>query len=156
MHKHSFKWCIVGAGPAGIATIGLLLDAGVEAKDILWLDLDFQGGDFGKYWGEVGSNTTVKLFNEFLTGIKSFQYMTKQEDFPLDSLPADGFCKLQQVAASLNFISRNLQKKVSAIKTWVEELVVKDGFWQLQTKDGSYRAKKSYFGNWSNTKTLIC
>lgn len=33
-----YKWAVVGAGPAGMATIGQLLDSGINAKNILWID----------------------------------------------------------------------------------------------------------------------
>lgn len=39
MLKDKFRWAVIGAGPAGIATVGLLLDNNVDAKDILWIDL---------------------------------------------------------------------------------------------------------------------
>jgi cation diffusion facilitator CzcD-associated flavoprotein CzcO len=48
MLRNRFKWAIVGAGPAGIATVGLLLDNKVDARDILWIDPDFKVGDFGQ------------------------------------------------------------------------------------------------------------
>ncbi len=37
-------WLIVGAGPAGIITIGILMDIGVDPKRIIWLDPQFEGG----------------------------------------------------------------------------------------------------------------
>lgn len=42
MNKKPYQWAIVGAGPAGIAAVGKLLDHGITPKDILWLDLAFQ------------------------------------------------------------------------------------------------------------------
>ena len=37
------SWC----RPAGIAVVGQLLDNDIKAKDILWLDPNFNVGDFG-------------------------------------------------------------------------------------------------------------
>ena len=56
MHK-IFSWGVIGAGPAGIATVGKLLDKGIPAHDILWVDPYFQVGDFGRLWSQVSSNT---------------------------------------------------------------------------------------------------
>ena len=39
---------IIGAGPAGMATLGLLLDNGVKTSDVLWVDPLFEVGDFGE------------------------------------------------------------------------------------------------------------
>ena len=50
-----FKWAIIGAGPAGIAAIGKLLDIGTAPKDILWVDPAFNVGDLGDKWAPVSS-----------------------------------------------------------------------------------------------------
>ena len=33
-----YEWAIVGAGPAGIILIGLLLDLGTDPKSIVWIE----------------------------------------------------------------------------------------------------------------------
>ena len=43
----NFDWAVIGAGPAGIAAIGKLLDAGIEPQRIAWIDPTFAVGDFG-------------------------------------------------------------------------------------------------------------
>ena len=50
MDKKPFQWAVVGAGPAGIAAVGKLLDHGVLPKTILWLDPQFCVGDLGRFW----------------------------------------------------------------------------------------------------------
>ena len=34
-------WLIVGAGPAGIATAGVLIDLGIDPHTMVWLDPEF-------------------------------------------------------------------------------------------------------------------
>ncbi|AFJ42920.1 hypothetical protein [Francisella orientalis] len=36
-----YKWAVVGAGPAGMTTIGQLLDSGINTKNMLWIDPKF-------------------------------------------------------------------------------------------------------------------
>ncbi len=36
-NKKNFEWCVIGAGPAGIAAVGKLLDHDILAQKILWL-----------------------------------------------------------------------------------------------------------------------
>ena len=36
----TYAWAVIGAGPAGIAAVGKLLDHGVADKDIVWIDPD--------------------------------------------------------------------------------------------------------------------
>jgi cation diffusion facilitator CzcD-associated flavoprotein CzcO len=72
------EWIVVGAGPAGIAAVGKLIDHGISPKKIGWIDPDFQVGDLGKKWSQVSSNTTVDLFIRFLKNCKAFSYEKKQ------------------------------------------------------------------------------
>ena len=44
MNKDLFQWAVVGAGPAGIAAVGKLLDNAVNPASILWIDPQFKVG----------------------------------------------------------------------------------------------------------------
>ena len=44
--KAKYQWAVIGAGPAGLASVGILLEQGVCAKDILMIDPHFHVGDF--------------------------------------------------------------------------------------------------------------
>ena len=76
MQSKSYQWAVIGAGPAGIAVIGKLLDYGVGPKEIAWIDPAFQVGDFGTKWRNVSSNTRAGLFIKFFEECESFQYNT--------------------------------------------------------------------------------
>jgi cation diffusion facilitator CzcD-associated flavoprotein CzcO len=140
-HK-SFPWAVIGAGPAGIATIGLLLDSGVNRHDIIWVDPAFKVGDFGQHWGEVNSNTSVKLFLQFLTDINAFNYAQRAKPFALEELPADGFCQLQQVTEPLQWVTDQLREQVSNQQAHVKQLQVNKGSWQLSTDSAPIAAEK--------------
>ena len=62
--KATFQWAVIGAGPAGIAAIGKLLDNDIDPAHIAWIDPAFCVGDFGTEWKNVSSNTRVKLFSK--------------------------------------------------------------------------------------------
>ncbi len=67
-----YVWTVIGAGPAGIATVGRLLDHGIEPDEIAWIDPDFTGGDFGTRWRGVSSNTRVAGFLNYLAASPAF------------------------------------------------------------------------------------
>lgn len=71
-----YVWTVVGAGPAGIAAVGKLIDHGVLPASIAWIDPEFTAGDLGAKWRAVPSNTSVKLFINYLTGADSFRLPT--------------------------------------------------------------------------------
>jgi len=58
----SYAWTVIGAGPAGIAAVGRLLDHGIAPEEIAWVDPAFAAGDLGAKWRSVSSNTQVGLF----------------------------------------------------------------------------------------------
>jgi cation diffusion facilitator CzcD-associated flavoprotein CzcO len=154
MQPNPAPWAVIGAGPAGIASVGLLLDAGIAASDILWLDPEFQVGDFGQCWNEVHSNTSVRLFLEFLTDIQAFRYAERPQPFSLDQLPVDGFCALQHAAEPLQWITDHLRQRVRAKKTWVKELQVNNGCWQLTTHSETWLADKVILATGAEAKIL--
>ena len=62
VHMAPYEWTVVGAGPAGTAAVGKLLDHGIEPARIAWIDPAFAGGDVGGKWRTVSSNTVVGTF----------------------------------------------------------------------------------------------
>ena len=67
-----YEAVVVGAGPAGITCVGNLLER--QLAPILWVDNDgFDGGRINRMYREVPSNTKVKLFLDFGTGVTPFR-----------------------------------------------------------------------------------
>lgn len=140
MNHGIFQWAIVGAGPAGIAAVGKLLDAGIEPSQILWLDPTFTVGDLGRHWKNVSSNTTVKLFINFLKEARSFLY-DKAPDFELNHLPPETTCTLSYIVEPLQWISNHLCKTVHAEKTTLKDMSLSGRVWTLHTKSHTFLAK---------------
>ncbi len=141
MSEQIFQWAIVGAGPAGIAAIGKLLDAGVKPASILWIDPQFNVGDLGGLWQTISSNTTVKLFTQFLQASPSFSYQNAPIDFPLNHLPPLSTCLLSSIAEPLQWISDTLRKKISTEQTMINSIALSQRTWLLHSDSKSYRAK---------------
>ena len=116
-NKKIFQWAVIGAGPAGIATVGKLLDNGIPAEQILWCDPHFKVGDLGMYWSNVSSNTKVKLFTNFLYACSSFAYEFAAENFVLKELNPEDTCTLKYVVEPLQWVSDQLAKQVEAQRT---------------------------------------
>ncbi|KAL4872194.1 hypothetical protein BDV12DRAFT_151672 [Aspergillus spectabilis] len=62
---------VVGAGPAGLAVVGNLLEK--HLGKIVWVDPYFQGGRVDRKYREVPSNTKVALFQAFATAVQPFR-----------------------------------------------------------------------------------
>ncbi|OGT46141.1 MAG: hypothetical protein A3E82_00555 [Gammaproteobacteria bacterium RIFCSPHIGHO2_12_FULL_38_11] len=148
------QWAVIGAGPAGITAVGLLLDAGVSPKEILWCDPHFQVGDFGRLWREVNSNTRVALFQKQLQSISSFDYAKKSPQFELDEKDPDGYTTLKVAAQPLQWVSDQLCQKVIIQKTLVKSLSIEKGAWQLETETKQFFAKKVILATGAEPKSL--
>lgn len=151
----TFAWGIVGAGPAGLTAAGLLLDAGVPADDIVMIDPNFSVGDFGQYWGEVYSNTTVSNFLDFLTHIQSFHFYDRADAFDIEAMQLSGFCQLKKVTEVLQWITHHLSQVISCCFDKVGAMHIQNGSWQLQLAEGQTVAcKKVILATGSDPKSL--
>lgn len=141
MSKKTFQWAVVGAGPAGIAAIGKLLDDGITPADILWIDPAFHVGDLGRLWSNVSSNTKVRLFTEFLNAVNAFAWQSAPIDFRLNHLPPEDTCALNEVVKPLQWVSDRLQGIVHAEITHVRSMNLSARQWMLHSDSQTYHAQ---------------
>ncbi|WP_158997064.1 SidA/IucD/PvdA family monooxygenase [Pigmentibacter ruber] len=150
-----YEWAVVGAGPAGIAAVGKLLDNGINSNKILWIDPDFSVGDFGKKWHLVPSNTRVKLFLNFLTECSSFDFLQKDQIFEIEKIPTDETCNLGIMAEALQWITNHLKLKVHFKEDIMTTLKMKNRFWQLDFQNNKQIFSKNVIlATGSEEKTL--
>lgn len=141
MNQKNFQWAVVGAGPAGIAAVGKLLDFNINPKSILWLDPHFNVGDLGALWHNVSSNTRVKLFTNFLQAAHSFSYQQAPIDFRLNQLPPQDTCLLNYIVEPLQWISEHLSKKIHIEKTMIHTMELSKNTWSLHSNTDTYHAR---------------
>ncbi len=135
-----YQWCVVGAGVAGIAAVGKLLDSGIHASRILWIDNKFKVGDVGAKWRNVSSNTRVELFINFFEECDSFQFKKRSKTFFIENLKPEETCKLKHVADPLQLISDCLSKEITAVKCEVFLLKAKNLCREIYTSEGSFKS----------------
>lgn len=150
----NYHTAVIGAGPAGIATVGKLLDHGIAAKDIVWIDPHFQVGDFGTIWKNVPSNTTVNLFLQFLHAAQSFDYDHSPHDFEINHLDPYKTCYLRIMVEPLQWITDHLRKKIHSMHDIAENLSLKDRQWTIQLKKTEIHAKNVILAIGSESKNL--
>ncbi len=129
----SYEWTVIGAGPAGIAAVGRLLDHGIAAERIAWVDAAFAAGDIGQKWRSVSSNTQVALFLEYLNGSKSFRF-SEAPPLPLKEVDPQETCALGLVAEPLVWITEQLRERVDAFTATATALWLRDRQWRIETE----------------------
>jgi cation diffusion facilitator CzcD-associated flavoprotein CzcO len=129
----TYAWTVIGAGPAGIAAVGKLLDLGIADRDIAWIDPSFEAGDLGAKWRPVSSNTKVGTFLEYLNGAKSFRF-SEAPRMPLAETDPEETCALALVAEPLKWITERLRERVDTFPTTATELVLQNRRWRIETE----------------------
>jgi cation diffusion facilitator CzcD-associated flavoprotein CzcO len=129
----TYAWTVIGAGPAGIAAVGKLLDLGVADTDIAWVDPSFAAGDLGAKWRSVSSNTKVATFQEYLNGAKAFRF-SEAPPMPLTETDPDETCALALVADPLLWITDRLRERVDTFEATATGLVLQNRRWHIETE----------------------
>lgn len=138
MTEHS--WAVIGAGPAGIAAVGRLLDHGVAGDEIAWIDPDFAAGDVGTKWRAVPGNTHVSLFLDYLNTSPSFRF-AQAPPFELTEIDPSQTCLLGLVAEPLVWISQHLTERVNSIRAVATELTLRNRRWSVRTEEAEIEAR---------------
>lgn len=153
-HNLSFQWAVIGAGPAGIAAIGKLLDHGIDPKTIAWLDPEFKVGDFGTKWRKVSSNTRVKLFTRFYEACHAFQFSSSPKHYEIHTVDPNETCLLSIAADPLQWITDHLKSTVHSIIGKVLHLKLFDRHWEVTLADKKVRAKNIILATGAEPKSL--
>lgn len=155
MTNSSYNWAVIGAGPAGIAAVGKLIDHGIDPKTIAWLDPEFKVGDFGTKWRNVSSNTRVKLFTKFYQACQSFQFHSAPDNFEIKNANPDETCLLSLAADPLQWITETLKKSVHTITEKALHLKLFNRHWEITLKNSSIRAKNVIVATGAEPKSLL-
>jgi hypothetical protein len=149
-----FSWAVIGAGPAGIAAVGKLLDLGIEPQKIVWIDPEFKVGDLGAKWRNVSSNTRVELFLKFFHEAKSFEYGPQENKFAINNLNPKDTCLLSFALEPLQWITDNLKSKVNCITQKVLQLKLADRHWSVALGGSEVLAQNVILATGSEPKSL--
>jgi hypothetical protein len=149
-----FSWAVIGAGPAGIAAVGKLLDAGIDPQKIVWIDPEFRVGDLGAKWQNVSSNTRVELFLKFFHEAKSFDYVPQAKKFEINHLNPKDTCLLKFAVEPLQWITDNLKSKVVCISEKVQQLKLADRHWSIALTGAEVLAQNVILATGSEPKSL--
>lgn len=143
LNQQCYEWTVIGAGPAGIAAVGKLLDAQVPHQKIMWIDPQFLVGDFGSKWHDVSSNTKVHLFTQFLLNCQSFSYHEVADNFKLNTFSAEDTCELRYMTEPLQWITHHLRNKVESICDSAQKFIRKEDIWEINLTNKRIKTKKA-------------
>lgn len=154
MSETSYEWTVVGAGPAGIAAVGKLLDSGVDRACIAWIDPEFAVGDFGSKWHHIPSNTNVGLFMQFLNRVKSFGFHSVLHQFELSQLDTSSTCLLKYMVEPLKWVTQQLMAKVTTFPDKVTSLTLNNQLWHIALRQMVIQSRHVILATGSEPRTL--
>jgi cation diffusion facilitator CzcD-associated flavoprotein CzcO len=129
----TYAWTVIGAGPAGIAAVGKLLDQGIASEKIAWIDPAFAAGDLGQKWRPVSSNTIVGTFLSFLNGASAFRF-SEAPPMPLCEVDPEETCALALIAEPLVWVTEQLREQVKVFQTTATSLSLQKRQWRIDTE----------------------
>lgn len=130
-------WLIVGAGPAGIAVVGVLIDVGVNPQSITWLDPEFSVGRLGAHYGHVSANSQSKEFINLINACACFQECSCPAIDALKDLDLTKYYELNMIIEPLKCITDHLCTKVHAIRDQLVSLNFEESNWHIGTQQNS-------------------
>ncbi|KAH8601433.1 pyridine nucleotide-disulfide oxidoreductase-domain-containing protein [Bisporella sp. PMI_857] len=115
----NFQAVVVGAGPAGVAVVGNLLEQ--KKFPILWVDRNFHGGRLDAAYRRVPSNTKVKRFVSYADATKAFRDITSDAKKPnaystLLDLNQEDTCTIAEAADLIIMLTEGLNESKGVIK----------------------------------------
>ncbi len=150
----TYHFAVIGAGPAGIAAVGKLIDHGVDPQTIAWIDPEFKVGDFGTKWRHVSSNTRVKLFHRFYAACKAFQFDDAPAHFAIHKTHPDETCLLSLAAEPLQWITDKLKQSVHVLHDKAIHLELSNRLWNIKLEKQSLQTKNIILATGAEPKSL--
>jgi hypothetical protein len=129
----TYMWTVIGAGPAGIAAVGRLLDQKIPPEKIAWIDPAFAAGDLGQKWRSVSSNTIAGTFLSYLNGSAAFRF-SEAPPMQLAATDPQETCALALVADPLVWVTQHLRERVDVFETWATALSLQERRWRIETR----------------------
>ncbi len=133
---HAVQWAVIGAGPAGIVIVGLLLDLGIPRHDIVWIDPEFNVGRLGQYYETVPGNTKTCLYIDFIRACKTFQDCSPAAIEELKKYELTLEYPLSIIIKPLQEITECMRKRVHAQHTMLTGLEFTGDTWHIECGNG--------------------
>lgn len=114
------EYVVIGAGSAGIATIGALLNKQLDKSHILWIDPSFTNGNLNNY-NNIPANTKNKLLKRFFYSSKYFYYSDIKNRI-IEYNPPDTPPLMADLLNDLHYITLNLMTQVTCCQDSVDKI----------------------------------
>lgn len=148
------EWLVVGAGPAGILTVGLLHDLGVPYSALMWVDPEFNVGRIGAYYQNVPANNKTGPFIDFINDCATFNECSSPELAELRASDPNIYPNLGIVAKPLQAITNYLRAQITSHQGRLEQLHFGNNAWNAQVNGQDITARHVVLATGAEPKIL--
>jgi hypothetical protein len=138
----SYSWAIIGAGVAGITSLAVLIDAGVDPATIAWIDPEFNIGRMGKYYRNIPGNVQTSRLLLYLKECPYFKDIPSAFKEALYSYKLEEYQPLHVIVDPLIDFTQYLRNRVNPIQDTITSLEYDGDHWSLQASNGTLNAQK--------------
>tara|TARA_B100001093_G_C26763721_1_gene986918 strand:+ start:38 stop:1069 length:1032 start_codon:yes stop_codon:yes gene_type:complete len=148
------EYIVVGSGPAGIATIGALLNKQLERNQILWIDPFFTNGNLNNY-KSIPANTKNKLLTRFLYSSTYFYYSDIKNRI-IEYNPPEKTPLMADLLHDLHYVTLNLMKQVTCYHDYVDKINYNTNTmqWDIVTHSNTFISNNVILATGAIPKTL--
>ncbi len=150
-----YEFTVLGAGSAGIAVIGVLLDQKIDPQSIMWIDDEFNVGRIGKYYTSVPGNTKVSRLINTLNACESFKFSLSPIRFRVQDIDQNTTCDLRYIVEPLQWITDHLKKTVHTEQGLVSAIERKNNYWVMRCNDVEITTKNLILATGSHPAKLF-
>lgn len=149
-----YEWAVIGAGPAGITTVAVLLELHINPATIVWIDPEFNVGRMGKYYRNVPGNLQTFRLTTYINGCSLFTEFPCPVRDTLFTYDPQEFQPLHIMIDPMIEVTNYLRKKINAVTATVSSLDNDSGYWKIFLQDTSIQVKKVILATGSHPKRL--
>lgn len=150
-----YDFTVIGAGPAGIITVTMLLENGVHPQKICWIDPEFTVGRMGKFYRNVPSNQVAARFTRFLTSCETFRNIKSDAICAVKNYDQHIEPPLELLANALQDITNCLMPKVVCVHDFVTELKAENDHWVILFNNRTLKSKKVILAHGSKPREIM-
>ena len=138
----NYEWAVIGGGLAGITSVAVLLEIGVEPATIFWVDPEFNVGRMGKYYRNVPANSKIQILQSYFNICSVLQKFPCASRDALFSCNPNDFLPLQIIIDPLIDATNYLRSLVNSLQDTVITLTSNNDGWLLECSTTKIGARK--------------
>ncbi len=148
-----YSWAVIGAGPAGITGVAVLLEKNVPDNSIAWIDPKFNSGRL-EYYGNVPSNQPAARITSYLSKCTLYNHINTPARKAVADYDQHSEPPLQLLSDIMLDITNYLVPYVSCYVDNVVSVTQSDGVWIVAMKEKTITAYNVILATGSHPKKL--